>query len=230
MAAAQPSIDTGAGLERVIGRDAGRRSRITTRILFVPLIKRAAERVEGRSGKEEGGRRARRASEAASSASHRRPREGVNVPDFGWRAAGERGTRLRAAQDHPPCDSARPLAGTREAVPVRDGICAVRDMMKDAYPELVESAERVAEMIKGEEDAILRTRWISDWSGFDSNLRDVLEVRRLGSKSSCRILRRSWLPRSYEPVREILEQDRGIISRELEAGPIYSGPESVQVL
>ena len=30
-------------------------------------------------------------------------------------------------------------------------VFAVRDLMKDAYPELVESADRVAEMIKGEE-------------------------------------------------------------------------------
>ena len=36
-------------------------------------------------------------------------------------------------------------------------VFAVRDLMKDAYPELVESAERVAEMIKGEETRFAHT-------------------------------------------------------------------------
>ena len=36
-------------------------------------------------------------------------------------------------------------------------VFAVRDLMKDAYPELVESADRVAEMIKGEETRFAHT-------------------------------------------------------------------------
>ena len=36
-------------------------------------------------------------------------------------------------------------------------VYAVRDQMKDAYPELVESAERVAETIRGEETRFAHT-------------------------------------------------------------------------
>ncbi len=36
-------------------------------------------------------------------------------------------------------------------------VYAVRDLMKDAYPELIESADRVAEMIKGEETRFAHT-------------------------------------------------------------------------
>ena len=48
------------------------------------------------------------------------------------------------------------LLGTGETVSVRM-VFAVRDLMKDAYPELVESADRVAEMIKGEETRFAHT-------------------------------------------------------------------------
>ncbi len=52
----------------------------------------------------------------------RRPRARVNVPHLRWRAARERGPRLRAAQDHSPSDSTRKIARPREAISVRDGV------------------------------------------------------------------------------------------------------------
>ena len=36
-------------------------------------------------------------------------------------------------------------------------VFAVRDLMKDAYPELIETADRVAETIKGEETRFAHT-------------------------------------------------------------------------
>ena len=99
-------------------RDAGRDLELRHRLVHAADQARGrADGREGRAGKEEGRRRA--VSQAGGiAARHRRPRAGVDVPHLRWRAARERGPRLRAAQNHPPRDSARKIAGAGEAVSV----------------------------------------------------------------------------------------------------------------
>ena len=152
----KPSIDTGAGLERVTAVMQGVISNYDTD-LFVPLIKRAAE-VTGVSVDEEMKRE--------------------DVEEQHHQAAS-----LRVIADHARAatflisDGMLPMNEGRGYVlrkiirrAIRHGrllgaekpflfemVFAVCDRMKDAYPELVESATRVSETIKGEETRFAHT-------------------------------------------------------------------------
>ncbi|MGZ7038661.1 MAG: alanine--tRNA ligase [Thermoanaerobaculia bacterium] len=149
----KPSIDTGAGLERIAAVLQGKISNYDTD-LFTPLIRRAAELT------------------------------GVSVEQELKKESGTRGAAsLRVIADHARAttflisDGVLPLNEGRGYVlrkiirrAIRHGrllgqekpflfemVYAVRDLMKDAYPELVDSAERVATMVKGEETRFAHT-------------------------------------------------------------------------
>jgi alanyl-tRNA synthetase len=68
----------------------------------------------------------------------------------------ERRARLRSAQDHSPRRPARPNARPGAPVLVRDG-AAVAEEMREPYPELLESINRVAGVIKHEEERFAHT-------------------------------------------------------------------------
>ena len=153
----KPSIDTGMGLERMTAVLEGVASNYETD-LFKPLMKRAAELTEA-------GSRTRR--ESSAEATPRIRREG----------SAPREASLRIIADHARAatflisDGVVPSNEGRGYVlrkilrrAIRHGrllgqaqpflfqmTYAVRDLMQDAYPELIESADRVAKVVEREE-------------------------------------------------------------------------------
>jgi alanyl-tRNA synthetase len=222
----KPSIDTGAGLERVTAVMQGVISNYETD-LFTPLIKRAAEltgtSLETETKKEDVEQSHKQAASLRVIADHARAStflisDGV-LPSNEGRGYVLRKIIRRAIRHGRLLGQEKPF--------LFEMVFAVRDLMKDAYPELIESANRVAEMIKGEETRFAHTLDIG-LEKLDSDLRDLLEahanVKELMSDPT-----KVLSPEGYEPVREILEQDREIIEGELDRGPIYSGEKAFKL-
>jgi len=158
----KPSIDTGMGLERVAAVLQGKLSNFETD-LFTPLIARAAELTGFVTGHDF--RRAEKADKA----------DGASAPE--GIAALVANASLRIIADHARAatflinDGVLPANEGRGYVlrkilrrGIRHGrllgqeqpflfemVYAVRDLMQGAYPELIESADRVAKVVKAEE-------------------------------------------------------------------------------
>ena len=152
----KPSIDTGAGLERVTAVMQGVISNYDTD-LFVPLIERAAE-LTGASldielKKEDEEERHHQAASLRVIADHARAStflisDGV-VPANEGRGYVLRKIIRRAIRHGRLLGQDKPF--------LFEMVFAVRDLMKDAYPELAETANRVSETIKGEETRFAHT-------------------------------------------------------------------------
>ena len=149
----KPSIDTGAGLERMAAVLQGKISNYDTD-LFMPLIRRAAEltgvSVEQELKKESG---TRGAASLRVIADHSRAitfliSDGV-LPSNEGRGYVLRKIIRRAIRHGRLLGQEKPF--------LFQMVYAVRDLMKDAYPELVDSAERVATVVKGEETRFAHT-------------------------------------------------------------------------
>jgi len=148
----KPSIDTGAGLERVTAVLQGVISNYDTD-LFVPLIERAAE-LTGTKTKlseelrhEDWEEKHHQAASLRVIADHARAAtflisDGV-VPSNEGRGYVLRKIMRRGIRHGRLLGTTKPF--------LCEMVYAVRDLMKDAYPELVESAPRVYEIVKGEE-------------------------------------------------------------------------------
>ncbi len=152
----KPSIDTGAGLERVTAVMQGVISNYDTD-LFVPLIKRAAEltgvSIDQEKKKEDVEQSNKQAASLRVIADHARAStflisDGV-LPSNEGRGYVLRKIIRRAIRHGRLLGQEKPF--------LFEMVFAVRDLMKDAYPELIESADRVAEMIKGEETRFAHT-------------------------------------------------------------------------
>jgi len=152
----KPSIDTGAGLERVTAVMQGVISNYDTD-LFTPLIKRAAEltgvSVDREKKKEDVEQTHKQAASLRVIADHARAStflisDGV-LPSNEGRGYVLRKIIRRAIRHGRLLGQDKPF--------LFEMVSAVRDLMKDAYPELVGSAGRVAEMIKGEETRFAHT-------------------------------------------------------------------------
>jgi alanyl-tRNA synthetase len=152
----KPSIDTGAGLERVTAVMQGVISNYDTD-LFTPLIKRAAEltgtSLEKENKKEDVEQSHKQAASLRVIADHARAStflisDGV-LPANEGRGYVLRKIIRRAIRHGRLLGQEKPF--------LFEMVFAVRDLMKDAYPEIVESADRVAEMIKGEETRFAHT-------------------------------------------------------------------------
>ena len=176
----KPSIDTGMGLERVTAVLQGVISNYDTD-LFVPLIERAAELTTGHVGTVALARPAEQGSAQVSGAPHRRTAEGgrSHVGGGNHKSAAS----LRVIADHSRAATFLISDGVlasnegrgyvlrkiiRRAIThgrllgqtkpfLHEMVFAVRDMMKDAYPELKETAERIAKIIHSEEIRFGRT-------------------------------------------------------------------------
>jgi alanyl-tRNA synthetase len=152
----KPSIDTGAGLERVTAVLQGKISNYDTD-LFVPLIKRAAELtgapLDKELKKEDEDERHHQAASLRVIADHARAStflisDGV-LPSNEGRGYVLRKIMRRAIRHGRLLGQEKPF--------LFEMVFAVRDLMKDAYPELIENADRVAETIKGEETRFAHT-------------------------------------------------------------------------
>ncbi len=153
----KPSIDTGAGLERVTAVMQGVISNYDTD-LFVPLIKRAAEltgtkQLDEELKREDVEEQHHQAASLRVIADHARAAtflisDGV-LPMNEGRGYVLRKIIRRAIRHGRLLGAEKPF--------LFEMVFAVRDLMKDAYPELIESATRVSETIKGEETRFAHT-------------------------------------------------------------------------
>ena len=149
----KPSIDTGAGLERLAAVLQGKISNYDTD-LFIPLTKRAAEltgvSLDKELKKESG---SRGAASLRVIADHARATtflisDGV-LPSNEGRGYVLRKIMRRAIRHGRLLGQSEPF--------LYQMVYAVRDQMKDAYPELVDSADRVATVVQGEETRFAHT-------------------------------------------------------------------------
>ena len=173
----KPSIDTGAGLERVTAVMQGVISNYDTD-LFVPLIKRAAEltgaSLETELKKEDEEERHHQAASLRVIADHARAStflisDGV-VPSNEGRGYVLRKIIRRAIRHGRLLGQDKPF--------LFEMVFAVRDLMKDAYPELIESANRVAETIKGEETRFAHTLDVGNCRGSNHDLLNGAKLTR----------------------------------------------------
>ncbi|MCU1285999.1 MAG: alanyl-tRNA synthetase [Acidobacteriales bacterium] len=149
----KPSIDTGMGLERITAVLQGVVSNYDTD-LFTPLIARAAE-LTGVSAKKESEKEShsKNAASLRVIADHARATtflisDGV-LPGNEGRSYVLRKIIRRAIRHGRLLGQEKPF--------LNEMIYAVRDLMSDAYPELNETAERVAKVVREEEVRFIRT-------------------------------------------------------------------------
>src|SRR5579884_299284 len=149
----KPSIDTGMGLERVAAVKQGVISNYETD-LFIPLIKRAAELTGTSLTKElEKESHAKSAASLRVIADHSRATtflisDGV-LPSNELRGYTLRKIIRRAIRHGRLLGQTKPF--------LNEMVYAVRDQMKDAYPELIESADRIAKIVLMEETRFAHT-------------------------------------------------------------------------
>ncbi len=152
----KPSIDTGAGLERLAAVLQGKVSNFETD-LFTPLIVRAAE-LSGQQVSESASQQVSKSAELVGNASLRIIADHARAATFlindGVLPSNEgRGYVLRKILRRGIRHGR--LLGQEQPF-LYQMVYAVRDLMQCAYPELIASADRVAKVIEGEEKQFAR--------------------------------------------------------------------------
>jgi alanyl-tRNA synthetase len=174
----KPSIDTGAGLERLAAVLQGVISNYETD-LFTPLIKRAAE-LTGTSLKKELDKEAHTKSAASLRVIADHSRAATFLISDGVTPSNEgRGYVLRKIIRR-AITHGRLLGQTKPFL--HEMVFAVRDLMQGAYPELKESAERVSSAVLAEETRFAHT--------VDVGLKKLEEVLRESDRPTPEILKR----------------------------------------
>jgi alanyl-tRNA synthetase len=223
----KPSIDTGMGLERVTAVLQGVISNYDTD-LFTPLIKRAAELTQATNTHVGTGASPVRADQSSAVRGHKSA------------------ASLRVIADHARAatflisDGVLPSNEGREYVlrkvirrAIRHGgllgrtepflfgmVDAVKEEMSDAYPELLESAPRVSEVIRGEETRFFHTLDI----GLKKLEQDIEETKD-GYKLSVSALADYDARRDLPLMKPELEQLREVV----EYGPEFPGEKAFQL-
>jgi alanyl-tRNA synthetase len=209
----KPSIDTGAGLERVTAVLQGKISNYDTD-LFVPLIERAAQltgaSLESELKKEDEEERHHQAASLRVIADHARAStflisDGV-LPSNEGRGYVLRKIIRRAIRHGRLLGQDKPF--------LFEMVFAVRDLMKDAYPELIESANRVAEMIKGEETRFAHTLDIG-LKRLEEDLEEAVD--------SFSITEAAYKDRQAGMHFGLTDQQRKEADANYQRGPTYSG-------
>src|SRR5215813_12383689 len=217
----KPSIDTGMGLERTAAVLQGKISNYDTD-LFTPLIQ-AAARVTGVDLKKELATESKSRSSAASLrviADHARAvtfliSDGV-LPANEGRGYVLRKILRRGIRHGRLLGASKPF--------MFEMVFAVRDLMKDAYPELVETAKRVADVILSEEKRFAHT--LDEGLGRleDDFMRTVLDAHQptghdgLARNEALRRSERDDLPRL---ISELKQRGKGIVYRGQDAFKLY---------
>jgi len=219
----KPSIDTGAGLERVTSVLQGVISNYETD-LFTPLIQRAAE-LTGTSLKKEIEKEARAKSAASLRviADHSRAAtflisDGV-IPSNEGRGYVLRKIIRRAITHGRLLGQSKPF--------LRQMVFAVRDLMQDAYPELKETAERVSKTVLAEETRFAHTMEV----GLQKLEQDLHAIKEAHDNVSALLADPSKVvpPDAIEMVMEELAHDRNKLEAELARGPVYSGDKAFKL-
>jgi alanyl-tRNA synthetase len=236
----RPSIDTGAGLERVTAVLQGVISNYDTD-LFLPLIKRAAE-LTGTSkshdstpthvGTDAPGCPAEPSSAGSSThgaaslrviADHSRAAtflisDGV-LPSNEGRGYVLRKI-IRRAITH-----GRLLGQTKPFL--HQMVFSVRELMQDAYPELKETADRVSKEVLAEEKRFAHTMEI----GLQRLEHDLREAQQVYDNVTALLADPSKVvpPDALQMVKEELARDRKTLDMELANGPVYDGAKAFKL-
>ena len=197
----KPCVDTGMGLERVAAVLQGVISNYDTDF-FVPLMKRAAELCGVDYGKEmhseagKGGAASLRVIADHARATTFLITDGV-VPSNEGRGYVLRKIMRRGISHGRLLGQDKPF--------LHQMVFAVRDLMKDAYPELLENADRMSALVKGEETRFART--LSEGLG---PLEDDIMFAVLGGPASQTLTR---IEKSREDERNSLFEQINAIKR-----------------
>jgi len=229
----KPCVDTGMGLERVAAVLQEKLSNFETD-LFTPLIERAEELTGKHVSEEALEEQTRTADDNAASlriiADHARAstfliNDGV-LPSNEGRGYVLRKIMRRAIRHGRLLGQEKPFLGQM--------VYAVRDLMKGAYPELVESASRISKVIEAEERQFARVLKV----GFDRLTAELNAVKGLkrGQEGVGELLsgfetRNEFIQAIKPPAvggEKLYERVKAVQQYEQEIGPvdIEKGPES----
>jgi alanyl-tRNA synthetase len=223
----KPSIDTGAGLERVTSVLQGVISNYETD-LFTPLIQRAAE-LTGTSLKKELAKEAHAKSAASLRVIADHSRAATFLISDGVIPSNEgRGYVLRKIIRR-AITHGRLLGQTKPFL--HQMVFAVRNLMQDAYPELNETAERVSKAVLAEETRFAHTMEVG-LQRLEQDLRETKEaytnVAALLADPS-KVVPPDLPPDLMEELKQDLAHDRKKLEAELAKGPIYSGEKAFKL-
>jgi alanyl-tRNA synthetase len=223
----KPSIDTGAGLERLASVLQGVISNYDTD-LFTPLIKRAAE-LTGTSLKKELDKEAHTKSAASLRVIADHSRAATFLISDGVIPSNEgRGYVLRKIIRR-AITHGRLLGQTKPFL--HQMVFSVRDLMLDAYPELNETAERVSKAVLAEETRFAHTMEV----GLQRLEQDLQEAKEAYTNITALLADPSKVvppdlpPDVMEELRQALARDRKKLETELAKGPIYSGEKAFKL-